>query len=133
MEATKPLILLADDDTAFLEGLRRLLEPEFRIAESVGDGRALVEAAQARSPDLIVADISMPLLNGFQALRRLKVAQPNARVIFLTVHEEPAFVSEAMKSGAQGYVLKRCAPFHLIPAIRAVLQGSLFVCPAPVE
>lgn len=130
---TKPSVILADDDAAFLKELRKLLEPEFKIAQSVGDGKALIEAAQTLTPDLIVADISMSHFNGFQALRRLKAALPNARVIFLTVHEEPAFVAEARKSGALGYVFKRRAPSDLIPAIRAILKGGPFVCPALQE
>jgi DNA-binding NarL/FixJ family response regulator len=126
-------VLLADDDAAFQEALRKFLEPHFQIVASVGDGKALVEAAQALTPDVIIADISMPVLNGLQAVRRLKAVQPNARILFLTVHEEPAFVTEAEKSGALGYVLKRCAPSDLIPAIRKVLQGSSFICPSAPE
>lgn len=118
---------------AFREALEHILEPEFRIVASVGDGKALIEAAQASSPDVIIADISMPVLNGIQAVRRLKAAQPNARVIFLTVHEEAAFVAEAKKSGARGFVLKRCAASDLIPAIREVLRGSPFVCSTSLE
>ena len=119
--------MLADDDAALREGVQKLLEPEFEILASVGDGQSLIEAAQTLTPDLIISDISMPLLNGLQATRRLIALQPKARVIFLTVHEEAAFVAEANKSGALGYVVKRCAASHLIPAIREVLQGRSFV------
>ena len=124
---TKSSILLADDDGTFREALQKFLEPTFRIVASVGNGQELVEAAQALAPDVIIADVSMPLLDGLHAVRRIRVNQPDARVVFLTVHEEPAFLLEAEKSGAVGYVLKRCAASDLIPAIRAVLQGSLFI------
>jgi DNA-binding NarL/FixJ family response regulator len=118
---------------AFREALQEFLEPEFSIVGSVGDGQALVEAAHALAPDVIITDISMPVLNGLQAVRRLKTAQLDALVIFLTVHEEPAFVMEAGKNGARGYVLKRCAPSDLIPAILEVLQGRPFVCSSALE
>ena len=129
-QVTRPTILLADDDSALLESLRKLLECEFHVLAAVANGQALVEAAQSLHPDLVVADISMPLLSGFQAARRIKAARSDARVIFLTMHEEPAFIVEARKTGAYGYVIKRCIPSHLIPAIRKVLQGSPFVGPS---
>lgn len=123
---TKPSILLADDDVAYRNALQKFLEPQFEITASVGDGPALVEAAQRLSPDVIIADISMPVLNGLQAIRRLKLAQPDTRVIILTIHEEPTFAAQAKTSGVLGYVLKRLAGHDLIPAIRAVLQGKPF-------
>jgi DNA-binding NarL/FixJ family response regulator len=94
----------------------------------VEDGYALIEAAQNLVPDLIVTDISMPLLNGFHAIRRIKADRPETRVIFLTVHNEPAFVSEAKSLAALGYVIKQSIPSHLIPAIREALQNRPFVC-----
>lgn len=106
------------------------LEPWFNIVASVADGQALVTEAQALAPDLIIADVSMPLLNGFQATRRLRAAQPNSRVLLLTVHEESAFLAEARKSGALGYVLKRSAASDLLAAIREVLQGRPYVSPS---
>jgi len=123
----KPRILLADDDAALRESVQKLLESEFRIVASVGDGQALLEAAQALTPDLIIADISMPFLDGFQAIRRLKAIQPNARIIFLTVHDERPFVAEAMKIGASGYVVKRFAHLDLVPAVREALRGGSFI------
>ena len=109
--------------------LQKFLEPHYTIAGSVGDGLALLEAARALDPDVIIADISMPVLNGIQAVRQLMSAQPDARVIFVTVHEEPAFVMEGQRSGALGYLLKRDVANQLIPAIREVLQGNPFICP----
>ena len=129
----KPSVLLADDDAAFLAGVRKLLEPEFRIVDCVGDGQALIAAAHALVPDIILTDISMPYLSGIQAVRRLKATQPRARVIFLTVHEELAFAVQAERCGALAYVLKRRAASDLIPAIRAVIDGSSFICPVTLE
>lgn len=124
----KPRILLADDDPALLQSVAALLAPEFDVVSCVENGQALIEAAKALNPDLIVTDISMPLLNGFHAIRRIKAERPDTRVIFLTVHTEPAFVSEARKLTALGYIIKQCIPSHLIPAIREVLQDRPFVC-----
>jgi DNA-binding NarL/FixJ family response regulator len=130
---TKPSLLLADDDAAFLDGLRQLLEPEFRILDCVGDGRALITAARALAPDVILTDISMPYLSGIQAARQIKAIRPSARVIVLTVHEERAFAVQAERCGVLAYVLKRRAAWDLIPAIRAVIDGSPFICPASLE
>jgi DNA-binding NarL/FixJ family response regulator len=127
---SKPTIVLADDDPDLLESIRKLLESEFDILDCVTDGYALIEAARLRVPDLVITDISMERLSGIRAARRLKAEQPNARVIFLTVHDEPAFLAEARKVGALGYVVKPSADSDLIPAIRAVLQGRSFVSSA---
>lgn len=124
----KARILLADDDPDLLESVARLLEPEFEVVACVKHGHGLIEAAKQLAPDLIVTDISMPLLNGFQAVRRIKVDRPEARVIFLTVHAEPAFVAEAKRISALGYLIKQSIPSHLIPAIREVLQDRPYVC-----
>jgi DNA-binding NarL/FixJ family response regulator len=129
-EPTKPSVLLADDDSAFRKALEMFLEPWCHVVASVADGRALVTEAQALTPDLIIADVSMPLLNGIQATQRLRAAQPKARVILLTVHEESAFLREALRSGALGYVLKRTAANDLLPAIHEVLQERPFVSPS---
>jgi DNA-binding NarL/FixJ family response regulator len=126
----KPTILLADDDPALLQSLQRLLESEFEVVASVSDGCALLKAAETLVPDLIVTDISMPCLSGIRAARQLRPDQPTARIIFPTVHDEPAFLAEARKIGALGYVIKRSADSDLIPAIREVLQGRPFVSPS---
>jgi len=125
----RPTILIADDESAMLERVRRLLESEFCIVGTAPDGEALLAAAERLKPDLILADISMPVLNGFEAARRLKSASPEARIIFLTVHEEPTVVMEALGIGVKGYVIKRSAAQDLIAAIREVLQGRSFVSP----
>ena len=126
----RPTILLADDESAVLDGVQRLLEGEFHVVGTAQDGQSLLAAARKPGPDGIVADISMPILNGFQAARQLKAASPSMKIIFLTVHEDLSFVTEARGSGVDGYVIKRSAAQDLVPAIRAVLQGSLYVSPA---
>ena len=106
----KPRILLADDDGDFLHALQTLLGSEFEIVASVGDGYALIEAAAVHEPDIIVTDISMPLLSGLRAARQLRRDRPSIPIIFLTIREEPAFIAEAQKLGVSGYVRKavRC-------------------------
>lgn len=123
----KPRIVLADDDRDFLQAIQTLLGSEFEIVASVGDGFALIEAAAVHEPDLIVTDISMPLLSGFRAARQLRRDRPSVPIIFLTISEEPAFIAEVQKLGVSGYVVKRSTASDLMPAIRAVLQGSSFI------
>jgi DNA-binding NarL/FixJ family response regulator len=123
----KPRIVLADDDRDFLHALQTLLTSEFDIVASVGDGYALIEAVAAHKPDLIVTDISMPLLSGLRAARQLRRDHPGIPIIFLTIREEPAFVVEAQKLGVSGYVVKRSAASDLMPAMRTVLLGGSFI------
>ncbi|HVB55357.1 MAG TPA: response regulator transcription factor [Candidatus Acidoferrales bacterium] len=125
----KPTILLADDDGDFLQALQTLLTPEFAILACVSDGYALIKAAGAHKPDMIVTDTSMPLLSGLHAARQLRRDQPNIPIIFLTIREDPAFVTEAQKLGVSGYVVKRSAASDLMPAIRKVLLGGSFISP----
>ena len=122
-------LLLADDHTLVLEGFRRLLEPEFELAGAVEDGRALVAAAQKLKPDVVLLDISMPLLNGIDAARQLKKIMPEIKLIFLTMHADPAYVTEAFRVGASGYLLKRSAASELVNAIHEVLRGRCYVTP----
>ena len=125
----KPRLLLADDHTLMLEGIRLMLEPEFDLVGSVENGQALLAAAKALKPDVILLDISMPLLNGIDAARRLRKILPSARLIFLTMHSDSDYVAEAFRAGAMGYLLKRAAASELITAIRAVLKGHHYVSP----
>src|SRR3990167_201809 len=120
-EMERPTILMADDESAVRDRVRRLLESQFQVVETVSDGQALLAAADRLKPDIILADISMPVLNGFEAARRLKAAAPSTRIIFLTVHEEPAVVTAALMIGVNGYVIKRAAAQDLVVAIREVL------------
>ena len=110
-------VLLADDHRMFLAGLRRLLEPTFEVVDTVEDGRALIAAAAKWNPDVIVTDISMPLLNGIEAARALVAAGCRAQLIFLTMHGDALYVKQAMNAGASDYVLKRDAPDKLLAAI----------------
>jgi len=122
-------VLLADDHTLILEGVKKLLEAEFDVVGAVEDGRALIEAAQELNPDVILLDISMPLLNGVEAARRLRKTLPGAKLIFLTMHADAAYVFEAFRVGASGYVLKRSASSELIAAIHQVVKGRTYVTP----
>ncbi len=122
-------ILLADDHKIILEGLRNLLEPEFELVGTVEDGRALLDAAKDLHPDIIVADISMPMLNGIEAVRKIKKISPDVKVVFLTMHPDVSYASEAFEAGANGYVLKHSAPEELIRAIHEVINGKTYITP----
>lgn len=125
----KTRVLLADDHRIIVEGLRGILEPEFELVGTVEDGRALVDAAQKLNPDVIVADISMPLLNGIEAAKQLKKAHSRAKIIFLTMHLDATYATRALEAGAMGYVLKHSASPELVTAIREVLRGRVYVTP----
>ena len=123
----KPRILLADDHRIVAEGLKSLLAEEFELIGIVEDGHALVKAARELHPDVIVADISMPQLNGIDALAPLKRDNPDVRVVFLTMHRDAAYARRALEAGAKGFVLKHSAPAELALAVRAALQGQNFL------
>ncbi len=125
----RPRVLLADDHKIVVEGLRGILEPEFELVGTVEDGRALVAAAQKLNPDVIVADVSMPLLNGIEAAQQLKKANSQAKFIFLTMHLDASYAIRALEAGASGYVLKHSAPSELVQAIREALRGRVYVTP----
>ncbi len=123
-------VLLADDHAIVVEGLRRVLEAEFDIVGSVRDGLALVEASEALRPDVVVADISMPLLNGIEAARRIRAGNRQIRIVFLSMHPDSVYVSEALRAGGSAYVLKSSAGMEIVQAIRIALEGRTFVTPA---
>jgi DNA-binding NarL/FixJ family response regulator len=125
----RPRLLLADDHRLVLEGLERLLEPEFEVVGAVEDGRALLAAARALKPDVVLLDISMPLLNGIDAAHRLRKNCPASKLIFVTMHDARAYVKAAFEAGGSGYVLKRAALRELIIAIHEVLAGGTYVSP----
>jgi len=125
----KPRILLADDHTIVVEGLASLLEPDFELADTAENGQALVAAAQKLKPDVILLDISMPILNGIEAARLLRKTVPQAKLVFLSMHDDVRFVREAFRAGACGYLLKKPAPSELSTAIREVLQDRFYVTP----
>ncbi len=124
---TVPRVLLADDHTLVLEGFRRIVEQRCQVVGTVEDGRALLESAIRLRPDLILLDISMPLLNGIDAARQLKKTLPDVKLVFVTMHADPAYVTEAFKAGASAYLLKRSAARELDQAIDSVLKGQYFV------
>ena len=125
----RPRVLLADDHTVIVDGLRSILEPEFEIVGAVADGRALLAAAETLRPDVIISDISMPLLNGLEAARQIKKSDPHAKIIFLTVHPDVTFAQEALQAGASGYLLKNSPAAELITAIQEVLKGRVYLSP----
>ena len=125
----QPRVLLADDHTLMVDGIRLMLQPEFELVGSVEDGQALLKAARDLKPDIILLDISMPLLNGVDAAHQLRRILPSAKLIFVTMHADPDFVAEAFRAGASAYVLKRAAASELLTAMREVLKGNQYVSP----
>lgn len=126
---TRPRILLADDHRLLCEAFTRLLEAHCDVIGTVADGRALLTAAAKLRPDIIVLDISMPLLNGMDAARQLRQSLPGIKIIFLTMNEDPDLAAEAFRIGASGYLLKNSATIELVQAIRDVFQGRSYVAP----
>ena len=124
---SKVRILLADDHPNFPEMEERLLEPEFEVVGKVCNGQALFEEAMRLRPEVIVTDISMPILNGIEAADRLKESGCNSRIVFLTVHSDTEFVRRCLSAGAFGYVPKSRIASELVPAIREALAGNIFV------
>jgi DNA-binding NarL/FixJ family response regulator len=122
-------VLLVDDHRIVAEGLKRLLVAEFDLVGVVEDGRAMVEAAKALQPDVIVADITMPHLNGIEALEKIKKFDPHMRVVFLTMHSDIGYARRALAAGALGFVLKHSAPEELVLAVHAASKGRTFITP----
>src|SRR5215469_12051110 len=125
----KPRLLLVDDHELFLDGLRKLLENDFDLVGSVGDGRAAVTAFTELHPDLLLLDIGLPLLNGIEAARQVKQTSPNAIILFVTMQTDRIYVDEAFRAGGCGYVVKQAAARELAEAIRIVLSGRFYVSP----
>jgi DNA-binding NarL/FixJ family response regulator len=124
---SKVRILLADDHPKFPEMAEQLLGSDFEVVAKVGNGQALFEAAMRLQPDIIVSDISMPILNGIDAADLLRKSGCKARIIFLSVHIDSEFVRECLLAGAFGYVVKSRVATELVPAIQEVLVGNIFV------
>lgn len=123
-------ILVADDHTLTLEGIRTIVEPHHEIVGMVTDGQALIDAALRLRPDLIVTDISMPLLNGIRAVIEIKKSLPGVKLLFVTMQTKPAYVEAALKAGGTGYVLKSSAREELLEAIQSVLNGRIYLTPS---
>ena len=126
---SKPRVLLVDDHTLVLDGFRKLLEDRCEIVGVAEDVRTLLRMAQELQPDIVTLDISMPQLNGVDAARKLKKILPRIKLIFVTMHADQAYVNEAFKAGAAGYLLKRSAGSELLQAIQSVMDGQCYVTP----
>ena len=126
----RPRVLLADDHRMLAEGLKSLLAEEFDVVGVVEDGRAVLAAVKNLRPDVVVADITMPHLNGVDAVARLKKDNPDIKVVMLTMHSNASYARRALEAGALGFVLKHSAPAELVMAIRAALKGKTFITPA---
>jgi len=122
-------VLLADDHTLFCNLLRDLLEPEYEVVGSVSDGRELLKTADALNPDVVLVDIGMPSLNGLDAGRRLKQANPKIKLIYLTMNNNVEYAREALQAGASAFVLKNSKSSELLQALRDALRGRSYVAP----
>ena len=122
-------VLLADDHVVVAHGLGELLKETFDLVGIVHDGRALLEAAERLRPDVIVTDISMPLLNGLEAIRQLRAQHPEIKAVVLTMHADPQMAVSAFRAGARGYVLKTSPQEEFIAAIRQAANGLAYVTP----
>ena len=123
-------VLLADDHESFRALAAQLLEPEFEVVRTVGDGQVALDEVANLKPDLLVLDISMPVLNGIEAARQLQASGSKAKVVFLTVHKDPDFVRAALAAGALGYVVKCRLVSDLPHALREAGAGRSFVSPS---
>jgi DNA-binding NarL/FixJ family response regulator len=123
----RPRVVLADDHAELLDGLRRLLEPQFEVVGTAQDGQAVIAVANDLKPDVLILDISMPRVSGIEAARKLRQQDPAAKIVFLTMHQDPALVEQALDTGASGYVLKVAARTELVTAINEVLAGRSFI------
>jgi DNA-binding NarL/FixJ family response regulator len=126
----RPRILVADDHSIIMAGIRNLVEKQCELAGYVRDGKSLVEEALKLRPDLIIADIGMPILNGIDAAKQIRDVWPEARILFLTMHANPMYLRGAMRAGGSGYVLKTSAGEELQLAIRRILKGQPYVSSA---
>lgn len=128
-KATRSRVLLADDHQIVLDTENQILSAEFEIVGSVRTGSAVMQAVAEFDPDVITLDITMPELNGLEVARRLKSRGSRAKIVFLTVHDDPDFVDEALKAGALGYVVKATMASDLLQAMHAALGGRQFISP----
>jgi DNA-binding NarL/FixJ family response regulator len=124
-----PRILIADDHTLVAEACKKLLEADYEIVATVSDGRALVRAAVALKPHLIIVDVAMPLLNGLDAGQQVKESLPTVKLVFLTMNHDADLAAEAFRRGASGFLLKTCAASELAIAVREVLRGRSYLSP----
>jgi len=130
---SRPRVLLADDHTLLLGAFEKLLSDECDVVGQVSDGRALVAAAEELKPDIVVLDISMPLLNGLEAGRQIKRTMPGTKLVFVTMNEDTDLAADAFRAGASGYLLKQSATSELMAAIHQVMEGRSYVTPLITE
>jgi len=125
-------IVLADDHTVVRKGLRLLLEnqPDFTVVADAADGREAVALVELHTPDVVVMDVAMPILNGIEAARQICAKMPQTSIVFLSMHADEGYVLKALKSGARAYLLKDSADHDLIAAVKAVSEGKAFFSPA---
>lgn len=126
---SQPRVLLADDYPALLQTTTSLLKSEFDVVGTATDGASLVSEALRLRPDIIVTDITMPVMSGIEAVHLLRESAPSAKIVFLTIHSEAEFVKACLDEGALGYVIKSQMRAHLIPAIRAAVVGQTYIDP----
>jgi len=133
MQNNRPHIIIAEDHTFVADACKKLLEPEYEVVATVGDGRALVRIAATLKPQVIIVDIGMPLLNGLDAGYQVKRLLGSVKLVFLTMNTDLALAAKAIGLGASAYLLKTCAASELIVAVREVLEGRLYFSPAIVK
>jgi DNA-binding NarL/FixJ family response regulator len=127
---TRPRIMIADDHAFVADACKKLLEPEYDVVATVGDGRALVRIAATLKPQVIIIDIGMPLLNGLDAGQQIKQILRSVKLVFLTMNTDPVLAAEAFRRGASAFLLKTCAASELSVAVREVLKGMSYLSPA---
>lgn len=125
----KGRVLLADSHLNMLEGVHSLLDSVFETVVMVADERSLIEAVATFRPDLVVVDLSLPVLEGANIARQLCGRYPTLRVVVLSVYDEPAVARQLLEAGVAGVVLKRTAATDLLPAVKEVLRGGTYICP----
>jgi DNA-binding NarL/FixJ family response regulator len=130
---TRVRVLLADDHDDLLRVVARLLEPEFEVVKTVGTGQAAVDESAMLKPDLLILDISMPVLNGIEAAKRLRACGSLAKIVFLSVHADQDYLRAAMAAGALGYVVKSRMALDLLPALKEAVAGRSYVSPSLAE
>lgn len=124
-----PRVILADDHVLVAEALGQMIAPHFEVIATVTNGHTLLDVAASLKPDVIVADIGMPLLNGMEAARQVKEKMPAVKIVFLTMNDDPELAVQAMKTGASAYLLKKSAASELLQAIRVALRGNSYITP----
>jgi DNA-binding NarL/FixJ family response regulator len=130
IRSSRPRVFLADNHAEFLEAAKALLRPDFEIVGTAENGAALVSEVQRLTPDVVVVDFNMPIMNGIEAVTRLESAGSPSKFVFLTIHREEELIHACLQGGKRGYVWKGRMKGHLVPAIRAVLSDHEYVSPS---